>query len=242
MQVVMLALASHSLFAQTHAVAVPFVGCPSEGQLGPEEAPKGTSVSVATSREGVLQLAYYSFLPPTGVLAPRGWHCFGILGSGGGTLFITPELIDYPAAVAIIQSRLAGNAVVFNSTYGGGSGSDRVARVIARVFPKYKWFVNGVRKGYDLPSEVFPSGPYPADKLVYRSPRLVEFRTPAHADGLGTDSWFKQGDEPINGVAILVGDDPDLRMLSVRLPPGLTNLTTTIVHQMELDAKRSPRK
>ena len=106
------------------------------------------------------------------------------------------------------------------------------------MFPKYKWFVEGERKSYDLPPDAFPSGPYPADKLVYRSPRLVEFRTRAHADGLGTDSWFKQGDDPINGVAILVGANPDLLLLSVRLPPDLASLAPPIIHQLEIDANR----
>ena len=35
------------------------------------------------------------------------------------------------------------------------------------------------------PKENFPAGPYPADKLTYKSPTLVEFATPAGKDGLG---------------------------------------------------------
>jgi hypothetical protein len=32
------------------------------------------------------------------------------------------------------------------------------------------------------PKEHFPSGPYPADKLTYKNPRMVEFTTPANKE------------------------------------------------------------
>ncbi|HLN01320.1 MAG TPA: hypothetical protein VK335_18675 [Bryobacteraceae bacterium] len=193
---------------------------------------------VTTSREAAEQLAYYKFWPDYGALAPRGWHCFGVYGSSGDSLFITPEPIDASRAFSIHGGELAGPVVVIEHTYGGTSGRDQVARVIARVFPKYKAFVASVREMFELPADRFPSGPHPADKLLYRSPRVVEFRTPAHADGLGTDAWLKKGETPIDGVAILVGDTPDLLLLSVRLPRGLASLTPAIVRQMELEANR----
>ena len=241
-QVAALALSAPcSLLAQTPTISVPFVGCPSDGQVGPVEAPTGTTVSVTTTPEAAQLLAYYKASGDYGALAPRGWHCFRIYGSSGGSLFVTPEPIDASRAFSIHGGELAGPAVAIEHTYGGTSGRDQVARVIARVFPKYKVFVASVREMFDLPADRFPSGPHPADKLVYRSPRVVEFRTPAHADGLGTDAWLKKGETPIDGVAILVGDTPDLLLLSVRLPRVLVNLAPTIVHQTELDAKRSPR-
>ncbi len=220
--------------------SVPFVGCPSDGQAGPAEAPKGTTVMVTTSREAAEQLAYYKSWPDYGALAPRGWHCFGVYGSSGDSLFITREPIDASRAFSIHGGELAGPAVVIEHTFGGTSGRDQVARIIARVFPKYGAFVKSVREMFDLPADTFPSGPHPADKLAYPRPRVVEFRTPSQTDGLGTDSWMAKGGTPIDGVAILVGDTPDLLLLSVRLPPGLAGLTTTIVRQTELDAKLRP--
>lgn len=67
---------------------------------------------------------------------------------------------------------------------------------------------------------------------------MVVYRTPAHADGLGTNLWLKKNGSPIDGVAILTGQTPDLTLLSVRLPPGLSGFTSVIVHQVERDASR----
>ncbi len=219
------------------AVSVPFVGCPSDGQTGPIEAPQGTSVPVTATREVAERLALYKSSGDFGALAPRGWHCFGVYGSGGDLLFITPEPIDASGAFSIGQRGLGGPAITMEYSAGGTSGRFRVAEIIARVFPEYRAFVQSVREMFDTRADQFPAGPYPADKLVYPSARVVEFRTPAQADGLGTDARLKKGDSPIDGVAILVGKHPDLLLLAVRLSRDLASLTPTIVHQMELDAK-----
>src|SRR5579864_2187946 len=72
--------------------SVPFVGCPSDGQLGPGEAPRGeNSQVVAISPEIARRLAYYKADHGSGILAPRGWHCFGTYGSNGSNLYVTPE-------------------------------------------------------------------------------------------------------------------------------------------------------
>jgi hypothetical protein len=80
--------------------------------------------------------------------------------------------------------------------FGGTSGRFDVAEVIARVFPAYKAFVKTVREMFDFPSSEFPAGPYRKDKLTYKSNRMVEYETPSHADGLGTQSWIKKNDSP----------------------------------------------
>jgi hypothetical protein len=71
--------------------------------------------------------------------------------------------------------------------------------------------------------------------LTYKSNRVVEYETPAQTDGLGTQSWLKRNGRPIEGVAMLVGQTPDLLRLSVRLPPELNGLRGVIVHQVEHD-------
>jgi len=64
------------------SITVPFVGCRSDGQVGPVEAAKGTSPSLSITPKETQQLAYYSLETGLGVLAPRGWYCFGTYGSG----------------------------------------------------------------------------------------------------------------------------------------------------------------
>jgi hypothetical protein len=70
---------------------------------------------------------------------------------------------------------------------------------------------------------------------------IFEYKTPPQSDGLGTHLWLKKNGSPIEGMAMLVGETPDLVLLSVRLPPELSGLTSAIVRQVERDAGRSDR-
>jgi hypothetical protein len=72
--------------AMIPAVSVPFVGCASSGQTEVLEAPKGTSKSVPISVKDAQTLAYYKSADGIGLLAPRGWYCEGVSGSGGYAL------------------------------------------------------------------------------------------------------------------------------------------------------------
>jgi hypothetical protein len=108
------------------------------------------------------------------------------------------------------------------------------AEVIALLFPAHIAFVKQVHERF--PEQQYPVGPYPNDKLNYRSDSVVEFETPAQADGLGTHSWLKKNDSPIRGVAILDGSTPDLLLLAVRLPVDVSGLTPVIIHQPVRDA------
>jgi len=49
---------------------------------------------------------------------------------------------------------------------------------------------------------------------------------------------LKANNDPIDGVATLEGDTPDLLMLRVRLPPNLRSLTPAIIHQFEREHSR----
>jgi hypothetical protein len=88
---------------------------------------------------------------------------------------------------------------------------------------------------YRSNSAVFP---YPADTLKYRGKNVVEFRTPAQTEGLGTASRLQKSDIPICGVAILFGEEPNLIQLSVRLPSESSDLMQLIVDQTEREAAR----
>ena len=182
-------------------------------------------------------LAYYEAEKGIGVLAPLGWHCFETYGSGGEALYVTPQTID-AGKIFSDGPGADGPGIEVGYSFAGTSGRFEVAQIIARVFPAYQSFVGEVMKEPGI--HPFPSGPYPKDELVYRSDALVEYRTPANTEGLGTRSWLTKGSLPIEGAAVLIGDEHDLSLLSVRLPAELHGMTATIVRQFERDASHCP--
>jgi hypothetical protein len=96
--------------------------------------------------------------------------------------------------------------------------------------------------GFDVPAAERVFGPYPSDILTYRSERVVEFRTPADADGLGTRSFLPKNKTPIQGAVVLVGPTPDLVHLSVRLSASMARFAAAIIVQLELDAAHLSNK
>ena len=91
---IVLALAfSHDLVSVAHsdtAAIVPFVGCASDGQLGPLPAStRGREPPTAPLLQAP-ELAFYASAD-LGVLAPRDWHCVGLYGSNGAILIVTLE-------------------------------------------------------------------------------------------------------------------------------------------------------
>jgi hypothetical protein len=199
-------------------------------------APKGKSKVFSIGREKARRLAYYKAKEGVGVLAPRGWFCFGTYGSNGSSLYVGPQPMDADTLISSSWQGFAGPAVQMSVQSGGTSGRFGVARTIARVFPAHKAFVREVIAEGLEPASDFPFGPYPNDKLVYKNKEMVEYETPAHADGLGTASRLQKNGDAIRGVAILVGEDPDLLSLSVRLPHEMDDLTPVIIQQVELEA------
>lgn len=215
---------------------VPFVGCKSDGQVGPLKSPIGRRKVVSLPAKSVQQLAYYKAEYGAGALAPRDWYCFSTYGSNGSTLYISPTPPNPADLFSTTWKGIAGPAIQISSSIGDTSGRFEVAQIIARVFPGYKEFVRNVIEEGIEPASSFPFGPYPKDKLTYRSPKIVEYETPADTDGLGTNSRLQKSADPIRGTAILVGQVPDLVLLSVRLPPQQRNLTRIIMQQVEYDA------
>jgi hypothetical protein len=220
---------------------VPFVGCDSNGQVGPVKAPSGKGKVVSVPAEAAKRLAYYKSEQGFGVLAPRGWHCFGVYGSNGYALYVSPEPVTANNVLSSTWSGLTGLAIELAGEVGDTSGRFGVARVIARVFPDHKSFVERVIAEGIEPASSFPPGPYPEDKLTYRNKQVVEYQTPANTEGLGTNSRLKKNANPINGVAILIGDAPDLILLAVRLSPEVTGLESAVIQQLERDIERSHR-
>lgn len=222
------------------AAAIPFIGCKSDGQMGPQSAPTGKSQVLAVSASTAQQLAYYKDKFGFGVFGPRGWHCFGAYGSDGDFLYVSPLPINRADLLSMQWSGFTGPVIQMTNEYGGTSGRFGVAAIIARVFPAYKGFVKDVMNedieaGINPPNS-YASGPYPKDKLTYRGKSIVEYVTAENADGLGTHSRLQKNAIPISGVAILVGPTPDLLLLSMRLPKEQRYLGSVIIQQVERDA------
>jgi hypothetical protein len=225
--------------AQGATAQIPFVGCASDGQAGPLQAPAGRSKLVAIPAEVAQRLAYYKAEYGAGVLAPRGWHCFSTYGSNGSNLFVTPDPIDPKAPFSDSWKGFSGQAIQISDVVGGTSGRFEVAQIIARVFPEYKAFAENVIAEGIEPASSFPFGPYPTDKLIYRSKSVVEYETPANTQGLGTVSKLEANGSAIDGVAILSGADTDLVLLSARLSEKDHDLIATIVAQVEKESADS---
>jgi hypothetical protein len=235
----LLKLSAHAISPTTHQekviIRVPFVGCESDGQVGPLKAPLGQSKVVAISAEAAQQLAYYKAENGTGTLAPRGWYCFGTYGSNGSNLYVSSKPINAVDLFSTDWKGFIGPAIQISEEEGGTSGRFGVARTIARVFPAHMAFVRDVIAEGIEPASSFPSGPYSNDKLTYRNKEVVEFQT-ANTEGLGTESRLQKNGNPISGVAILIGQDVNLIQLSVRLPANIKTLTSAIIQQTEHDA------
>lgn len=224
---------------QIPGASVPFIGCKAVGQIGPVNAPNGKSMVLPITAEAAQRLAYYKSQEGFGVLAPRGWFCLGVYGSNGYTLYVSPQQNVTSQLFSTTWSGIAGPIIEIGGEDGETSGRFGVARTIARVFPAHRAFVEKVIEEDMEPASSFPFGPYPRDKLIYRSKEMVEYETPANTDGLGTNSRLKKNASSISGVAILLGQTPDLLLLSVRLSPNLADLKSTIVQQVERDAMRT---
>ncbi len=189
-------------------VSVPFVGCDSDGQGGPLERPEGTRQNVAVDTKAASRLAFYKAEAGLGVLAPRGWYCFGVYGSGGAGIYVSPRPIDRSVVFSQNWPDARGPIIRLERHDGETSGRFGVAEIVARVFPAHKAFVDGVRTLFEQPEARYPSGPYPADKLRYKSNEVVEYQTPAKTEGMGTGFPLKPAELPVRGVAIFVEQDP----------------------------------
>jgi hypothetical protein len=219
------------------AAPVPFAGCKSDGQAGPVDAPSGKAQIAPVTPEAAERLAYYKAAQGFGVLAPRGWYCFGTYGSSGSTLFVSPQPLSSADVFSKSWKGFAGPAIQVSISVGDTSGRFAVAKTIARVFPAHRAFVTSVIAEGIEPASSFPAGPYPQDKLTYRSKEMIEYETPAETPGLGTESYLRKNGDAISGVAMLTGPELTLVQLAMRLPPELKDLAPIVVQQVERDAR-----
>ena len=233
------AASAASVAAAAITTTVPFVGCPSDGQIGAQPAPTGGAKSVTMDPDAAAKLAYYVMENGPGVLAPRGWSCAGIYGSDGATLIVSPQPVKPGDLMGQSWAGAAGDAIQVTVASGDTSGRFQVAQAIMRLFPAHQAFAqNVVQEGVE-PASNFPAGPYPSDRMTTRSGELVEFATPANTVGFGTDvntnTRLKPGADPAQGAVALVGGTPDLLFAVVRLSPDLQALSGPIISQFEAD-------
>jgi hypothetical protein len=209
--------------------AVPFVGCPSDGQIGPQKPPrtgKVPSVPAAVAS----RLAYYAMKWDVGVLAPRGWHCFGLIGSNGLTVIVAPQRLSWDGVTG--RRGLLGPVIQLSQSDGSTSGRFEVAAIAGRIFPAARSFVDRVEaEGFlDTP---LPRHPFPTDRLRYHGRYQAFYSTPAHREGLGTKSFLMADSSPIDGVETYYPqDDVGLTSLAVRLSAGDRVLATTIIDEV----------
>lgn len=138
-----------------------------------------------------------------------------------------------------------GPAVALAHRYGGTSGRFAVAELISRNFPRFLPFANRVRKMDPDLAITFPKSPFKDDQLTYRSDRVLEFRTRALRQGLGTlEGDIAPNSSPVDGVAMILGpaDQVDAEIVSIRLPKGThPRLIRAIVEDAERAAPRFPK-
>ena len=132
-----------SAYANTSA-SIPFVGCKSDGQVGPQDAPTGKPKIITISPQLAQRVAYYKASNGSGVLAPRGWYCFGTYGSDGSNLYVTPIRLNSADLFSNSWKGVSSYGIQLSESNGDTSGRFEVAQIIARVFPAHLAFVRRV--------------------------------------------------------------------------------------------------
>lgn len=200
----------------TAVQAVRFVGCPSDGQVGPRAAPKHGRTPQVPIKVAAL-LNYYS-VEGLGVLAPAGWHCMGGYGSSGSEIIVTP--VTYRPG-----DKITGPVVAVTYEFGDTSGRVSVAAAIVRFFPTHRDFLVHVA---DLDPSYW-SG-HEKDVIVRRMSDIVEFKTPPYQQGWGTRETLVPSSAAVEGIVKLVpgSDAPDLLTVRTRLPEKFSKLAPLI--------------
>jgi hypothetical protein len=210
--------------ARAQTIPVPFVGCASDGQMGPKPAPT-TAKAPRLPAETAARLAWYAS-DDLGVLAPRGWKCQGLYGSNGAILLVLPNAKSGSKPDRI--SEIKGEGIQLSVSDAETSGRFEAARIAALLFPNRKAFVDEVANEGIVPKEEFEGVPLPHDRMRRIGSDQVVFETPGDQDGLGTMSRLVKSHDPIQGKATM-DQDNDATMLLVRLNPDLRDLAPAIL-------------
>lgn len=176
-------------------------------------------------------LAYFYNRDGFNVLGPRGWHCLSLYGSNGTSIYLTPKRITNKQWLS--AKGIQGPMIQLTADDGETSGRFAAARVIARVFPQERKFVEDVIAEKIEPAADFPFGPAPGDRLIRKSASMVEYETPPGGTGLGTLTRFAPSETAVTGVVILLDVDHSVLQLAMQLPPDLQKHAPAILRQVE---------
>jgi hypothetical protein len=215
-------------------VTIPFVGCATDSLTAPLPAPKGNAMPVSFDAKTASRLAFYKSQVDQGVVGPRGWHCLSFKAPSGWVTIVTPETPSPPTMLRYAKFHpIKGAAIQITHFDGLSNGRIDIAKLIARYFPQRGFFLKFVLA--TKPVGEFPAGPYPKDKLIAQKTDIVEYRTPAGREGLGTAYRLVPSDLPIRSFAAAVGPDEDLHgyVMAVRLPEAGDDLGSAILSWAE---------
>lgn len=201
------------------------MGCPSEGQAGPFDPPKGSPKAVALPAALAEQIAYYVGEQSQGVFAPRGWHCQVIYGSSGSTLVVTPAVVD---TSQLYPSKVRGPAVELEGA-NSGSGRFQVAAFATLLFPTAAAeFIKDVGDVDPTPlRDELSRLPHAHDLIAPESRNVGKFTTPPNVRGLGTTCSLAPDGDAIHGIAVF--EDGYLSVLRVRLGRHMEDVEAAIL-------------
>lgn len=214
--------------ARAHDVRVPFVGCKSDGQVGPLGAPKDRGAAPRVRAAIASRLAWYASNNTGGVFGPRGWHCFELYGSNGSVLMVTPDRFGQNPFAA----KLTGPAIQLSISSSETSGRFEAAQIAARLFPNRRAFVESVIGEGIEPKADFVFGPFPQDRIHRLSPDVVAFETPATMEGMGTKSRLLKSGASIRGL-VRMDRDNNATLLAVRLAPDQQDLAAYVIDALQ---------
>ncbi len=224
-----LALAVPCTGCQAQQGAVPFVGCPADGQTGPIQPPKGQPKVVSLGGLPAGAIAYYKGEQAPGVFAPAGWHCRVWYGSSGSSILVTPTPID---TTHFLPPKVVGAAVELGLSFAGTSGRFSVASYASRLFPRVlARFIEGVKNEHVVPDSACGPRRYKGDSVTSVGHLVAEFTTPPGVTGLGTANLFAPSRDPIYGIAVIAPDstEPDMSILRVRLGGNMRQVEAAVL-------------
>jgi hypothetical protein len=249
------ALIAALLASPAPAARVSAVAC-QNAREPPTAAPAGASVSADVPAPLATAIAYYFDAPRRGAaFAPAGWVCISNLFPDVYDIQIVPE---FGALVGLSDTPLWQQPMVAEQLLSAaGDLPERLSfyalglSLFPRQFPggADKWLAAPLRAaGHPVDAAairaMLPVGPH--DVITRKSDRLVEFVTPAGAQGLGTTgagASFTAPVDPVYGVAGLIhlADDGDtiVEIFEFRLPERMAMMRRPLMTLAEAQIARA---
>jgi hypothetical protein len=178
------------------------------------------------------EIAYYKGVAAPGAFGPGGWHCHVWYGSGGGSLLITPEVLD-SAPRSAWPPKTSGQAVELSFDSGENSGRYDVAKYALLFFPEAAAkFIQNVNELGIVSISRRSLRPFARDSVKRISTTMAEFVTPSDTTGFGTERFLGPSSDPISGIAFLDQSFPEIPnfvSLRVRLNAASSPLKSTVL-------------